>query len=140
MKNPNQVLLIDDDSITNYLNKRVIEKSGLSKEIVIALNGSEALKILTDNCNNRGICPELIFLDINMPIMSGLEFLEEYEHMDFANKPNVVLYLLTTSTHIRDMDKIKGYKVTGILNKPLTADKLDEVIQANYSSQEEGIK
>ncbi len=132
MKNPNQVLLIDDDSITNYINKRIIEKSGLSKEIVVAQNGFEALKILSDNCSRLGTCPELIFLDINMPIMSGFEFLEEYQHLYFANKPDVVLYLLTTSTHMKDMDKMKGYKVTGILNKPLTAEKLNKVIQANY--------
>jgi CheY-like chemotaxis protein len=123
-----QILLIDDDTITNFLNKKLLEKHLLTEDIVVALNGEEALHHL----KNSKKSPELIFLDINMPVMNGFEFLETYEKLTFPDQKESKIFVLTTSNHHIDLLKIKHYKVAGYINKPLTLEKLKAVDNDNF--------
>ncbi len=118
-----QILLIDDDNITNFLNKKLLQKLQLSDDIVITLNGEEALHYL-HNCTNM---PELILLDINMPIMNGFEFLEASENLIFNGRRKVKVFMLSTSTNTLDLNQLKKYKISGYINKPLTIEKLETV-------------
>jgi response regulator of citrate/malate metabolism len=128
----NCVLLIDDDGVTNFINHRLIKKMNITDCISSAMNGNEALKYLKDfSQSNNNNAPELILLDINMPVLDGFEFLEQFEKITFANKERIKIIFLTTSTHQKDILKISSNTKIGYINKPLTQEKLQENIQNN---------
>lgn len=123
----NCVLLIDDDGVTNFINHRLIKKMNITNCIDSAMNGKEALKFLINFAQqheNNG--PELILLDINMPVLDGFEFLEQFEKIRFQNKDKIQIIVLTTSTHQKDIVKISAHAQIGYVNKPLTREKLLE--------------
>lgn len=128
-KQLNCILLVDDDSINNYLNERLIKKMGLASKIRTAVNGAEALEYIKKYCQvSNKCCPELIFLDINMPVMNGIEFLEVYRKLSFHNKERVRVIVLTTSSNIHDLKKIEEYGIKKYVSKPLTEQKVNELI------------
>lgn len=124
MKKIDLVLLVEDDPITNYINCRLINKVGAASEIQVALNGHDALTMIKERIQNNECCPDLIFLDINMPVMDGFEFLERFRRLDFPNKEKVVIVMLTTSTHMKDMDKLGSFGNSELISKPLNQEKL----------------
>lgn len=128
MNKINSILLVDDDQINNYINKRIIAKLNITDHISIASNGEEAIEHIHKFCSHNGDCPELIFLDINMPVMNGFEFLNEFTHLNLNNKTDVKIIVLTTSTNPGDLTKLKDYDIKGFLNKPLTEKKIIEAI------------
>jgi CheY-like chemotaxis protein len=127
----NSILLVDDDQINNFINKRIINKLYIADDVKTALNGEEALNFIQEKCNETGHCPELIFLDINMPVMNGFEFLNEFKNLPISNKEDVKIIVLTTSTNPGDMQKLKDYSIKGFLNKPLTEKKILDIINEN---------
>lgn len=125
------VLLIDDDEPTTFINKKIIQSSGLAETIHIAHSGQEALDFLnkTDNqVNNEIPIPELIFLDINMPAMDGWEFLTHYKNLTNIQTAVIIIVMLTTSLNPEDEMKAKEIKeVYGYKNKPLTRQMIEEI-------------
>src|SRR4051794_424956 len=106
MKNINRTLLIDDDRITNFINERLIKKLNITNEINVAFNGAEALEIIHKSCQGNKVCHELIFLDINMPVMDGFDFLAEFNKLKFQNKDQIKIVMLSTSSSPKDMERI----------------------------------
>jgi CheY-like chemotaxis protein len=130
----NQVLLIDDDFVNNFLNKRIIENLGICDEIKILLNGEEAIHYIEWYCIQNGKkCPELIFLDLRMPVMDGFEFLKIFHKLKFK-KDHVEMVVLTSSTDERDIDRIRSLGIKHYINKPLLKEKLMELIAPRLSS------
>ncbi|MBX9853200.1 MAG: response regulator [Cytophagaceae bacterium] len=123
-----RVLLIDDDEVTNFLNSKVIEKAGIAKNISVATNGRKALDIIGEICASENACPELIFLDLNMPVMNGFEFLDKYERMEFSNKHKIKIIVLTSSSNPEDMRKIKERNLSYFI-KPLSEEKIMEILK-----------
>jgi CheY-like chemotaxis protein len=126
------VFLIDDDNIYQFTARRILESTGLAKEIVSFYNGKEAIRYLTDDRNRIAEnFPDFIFLDINMPIMNGWEFLEEYYTL-YGNFPKpVVVYVVSSSIDTHDMRKSRQYKgVTDYIVKPVTRVKYQELIES----------
>jgi CheY-like chemotaxis protein len=122
-----KVLCVDDDPITLMLCKKVIVKAVFSKEIIFAQNGQEAIEILTDTKNNAEL-PELIFLDLNMPVMNGWDFLNEFSSsvIDPSNKMKVVI--LSSTIDPADYEKARSYScVSHFLSKPITVEMLDKL-------------
>jgi CheY-like chemotaxis protein len=132
MQKINSVLLVDDDNINNFINERLIKKLAMTQQVNIAVNGEEALEFLKKKNNGREAMPDLILLDINMPVMDGFEFLREYEKLEIADKDKVVITMLTTSTNPGDMDKFSKTKVASYINKPLTEPKLIEIMKKHF--------
>lgn len=116
------IFLVDDDPINNLINKRLLNKVDLADTIVEFLEGEEALVKLNDVDPGLSI---LIFLDINMPVMNGWEFLDKYlEH--YPNRSDKIV-ILSSSIDYQDRFKAQGYKViSGFLEKPLTLDKIKQ--------------
>jgi CheY-like chemotaxis protein len=85
-----KVLLVDDDPTTNFLNRIVLERSGVAEQVVERDNGLTALEYVKRNCIHDNVskegCLDLILLDINMPVMSGPEFLVELAKIEQADK------------------------------------------------------
>jgi CheY-like chemotaxis protein len=132
------VLLVDDNESDNYIHKRVLEKSGIAESVEITMNGKEALDFLTENggCGKPpgSYCqPELIFLDINMPIMDGWEFLEEYRKLEDSQKGKIVFIMLTTSLNPVDKTKAEKLLENGCFYfKPLTLQMIRDIMQQRF--------
>ena len=125
----NCILLIDDDGTANFINCRIVKKLEISDRIEMVMNGEKALNFIQYYADtNDGECPELIFLDLNMPVLDGFEFLEYFYRKAFSNKEKIKIYILTTSSYQRDMDIIKKYPNLQYIIKPLTEEKLIEVL------------
>lgn len=134
----NCVLVIDDDEPTSFISQMIVEKSGCADYIKIAQGGQEALDYLT-NCirTEKGDCfpcPDLIFLDINMPAMNGWEFLVKYKKLEKEYKGRIVMVMLTNSPSPEDMIKANELpEISGFENKPLTSEKLNRILARHFS-------
>ena len=125
-------ILIDDDSVNNYLSSKIIKRLKICSDIKIAANGREGLDLVIDSCQENGNCPDLILLDLNMPIMDGHEFLEEYSKIKSNFPREVLIVVLTTSSHQEDIAKVKKYNVAGFINKPLSEEKVLAFVNENF--------
>lgn len=132
MKKLKTVLLIDDDYATNFLHQIYIEKFELTENIVIATNGKHALEILFDENLKLKLVPDLIFLDINMPILNGWGFLEEYKKRTNGNHESIII-MLTASINPDDVAQASTdpyiYK---FYSKPINEGKLKEICNEVY--------
>lgn len=126
----NKVLIIDDDPTSVFLAKTAFEDLNLAKEIFTAHDGSEGLDKLIKNCldKNMAECPDLILLDINMPIMNGIELIEELNKMGEKELIESKIVILTSSTNPGDLNKVASLGVKKCLAKPLTEDKIIPLI------------
>lgn len=133
MKKYQNVLLVDDDDSSNFLNERIIKKLNLAEETHVCGNGKSALDYIISNCKSGtvppGSCPDLVLLDINMPVMDGFEFLAKYETIDGLQKERRKIYILTSSSDPNDLRRAKNFQIEGYLNKPLTREKLLALVQ-----------
>lgn len=138
MKKISSVLLIDDDETTNYINKLTITRAGIARELLVSLNGKEAIDLIQARCelskeSGENCVPDLILLDINMPIMDGFGFLDALNKMEAMRDHEVVIAVLTTSSNPRDIENIKSAGVTELLNKPLTRDALLKLVSKYFT-------
>jgi CheY-like chemotaxis protein len=128
MKKMKCVLLVEDDDTINFYNQFLIERLDIAEEVVVATNGEEALQYLKKAGSGEASQPDLILLDINMPIMNGFEFIEEYEQLPAEWKSKILVVMLTTSLHPADVERAKGHpSIVEYFYKPLMEQKLGEL-------------
>jgi CheY-like chemotaxis protein len=124
------VMLVDDNDTDNFISRRIIEITKFADEVVIKNSGKSALEYLEDHKTNQNKLPNLIFLDINMPIVDGFVFLYEFEKFDYSIKDKCKVIILSSSDNKRDIDKIvNNDHVIKFITKPLTEIALEEVSQ-----------
>lgn len=128
------VLLVDDDSTTNFLHKLLLRRMEVAEQLLVAENGAEALRTLTQTCAALApSCPDLILLDVNMPVMGGVAFIEAYQQLPLATQHPSVIVLLTTSVHARELQALQELPVAGLVSKPLTREKVLAILQQHFS-------
>jgi CheY-like chemotaxis protein len=129
------VLLVDDDDTTNYLNRLLLTRLGVAEQILVAENGEEALRTLDRTCRgaDTAACPQLILLDMNMPVLNGLAFLEGYAQLPPSYQQGIVVVMLTTSLHPRDLARAQELPIADFLTKPLTKEKLDALLHEHFA-------
>lgn len=134
MKKLKCILLIDDDETTNIINEMLITDMDITEELLQARNGKEGIDLLGKQVDEKDI-PELILLDINMPVMDGFAFLEAYQKMNLPAKSSSIIVMLTTSLNPSDVERAKSAGVTDYINKPLTENSLQSILEKHIWSR-----
>jgi CheY-like chemotaxis protein len=125
------IMCIDDDPITLMLFKKIANKASFTQKIITALNGEEAIQLI-DTESVHDTKPQLIFLDLNMPVMGGWEFLDSLTKSNYFDTNNTKVIILTSSIDPKDINKSKTYaSVIAFLSKPITVEMLQEMIKTN---------
>jgi CheY-like chemotaxis protein len=130
------VLLVDDDPTTNFLNRKLLERLAVADQVLVALNGQEALTVLEAQCAQQPAgSPLLVLLDVNMPVMNGLQFLEAYQQLPADRQCPTVMVMLTTSAHPQDVQRAQQLPVADFLSKPLTQEKVERVLYQHFGGR-----
>jgi CheY-like chemotaxis protein len=129
-----KVLLVDDDSTTNYLNSLLLSRLSVTEQLLVAQNGLEALQKLDQMCSEPPSTGSiLVLLDVNMPVMNGLDFLKTYQQHPRKQDCPLVIVMLTTSQHSQDLERIKSLSIAvDIISKPLTREKVTTILQRHF--------
>jgi len=117
-------MLIDDNEIDNLINQKMIESASITEFIYIHTGAKSAIEFLR-NMEKLDLAdkvlPDIIFLDIDMPLMDGFQFLDEFEKLNLSTKKKCKIVMLTSSINPQDFNRSKKYvNVKLYLNKPLT--------------------
>ena len=130
MIKPFILCFIDDDEIYQYTITRSVNLHQLAKKILVFSDGEEALCFLIDNVANNENLPDVIFLDINMPIMDGWQFLEEYVKLKPRIGKVITIYMVTSSVDPIDYEYAKKIsEISDYIIKPIRPDMLKSIIE-----------
>ncbi len=125
------VMLIDDNEIDNLINQKMIEAANITQHIYTHTGARSAIEFLKNieklNEEANEILPDIIFLDIDMPLMDGFQFLDEFEKLKDTTKEKCKIVMLTSSINPQDMSKSKEYNVLKYFNKPLSQETLEKL-------------
>jgi len=123
------VMIIDDNNVDLYITSRMISKNNFGKNILLYTSAEEALRYLKEHRDNKAMLPEVIFVDIYMPLMSGFEFLEEYNKFDASLKNEIRTYIVSSTIDKQDIARSDENKnVVCFQVKPITKDFLDRIV------------
>lgn len=130
MKKLSSVLLVDDDSTNNFLNELLFKQLNITDRLLTAESGTQALDLIQNQAGPDE--PALILLDVNMPGMGGIAFLEAYRQLPEAQRAATVVIMLTTTMDARDLSRLDELHIAGLVSKPLTKEKLDGILQLHF--------
>ena len=130
MKKLESILLIDDDPIINFINYVVLTRANASRAIQIEGNGKNALLSLKQHFDHTGCLPQLIFLDLHMPIMGGIEFLKEFNRFFPFSNEEVTIVVLTVGLENNERIIAEELGVKYFIDKPLSEDAVAELISS----------
>ncbi|MAD96345.1 MAG: hypothetical protein CMB99_03365 [Flavobacteriaceae bacterium] len=122
----NLILSVDDDYPTNLYNQLVLKEAKVTDQVVTLFSGKEAMEYLQQETNT---VPEVLLLDLNMPLMNGWEVLDALMENEDQRLVSMKIFLLTSSPIIDDIERVKKHPmVNGVLMKPLKTERLLEML------------
>lgn len=131
------ILLIDDDEVTNYINTKVLKAALPDAEIMITLNGIEAIKLIDDRMVEGAPLFDTIMVDISMPYMDGWEFVEALSAPQYSAYHSSNIVMLTSSVFEDDMERARSYHVIkSFFSKPLDAQKVADIFNDERIKQD----
>jgi CheY-like chemotaxis protein len=123
------IYFIDDDPTFVYLTRRMLSSSRAGFESKEFTDGELAIDHLRTICDRPDLLPDIIFLDLSMPVMDGWEFLEEYSQLRNKLSKKISLFIVSSSISPEEVERSKTYSaVTDFLIKPLKAGKIEELL------------
>lgn len=123
------VMIIDDNLVDLYIISRMVTKNNFGKNVLHYTEAQEAMKYLHENQNNISKLPQIIFVDIYMPLMSGFEFLEVYDTLSATLKNYCKTYVISSTIDNEDIARSSNNKnVVSFHVKPITKEFLDRII------------
>ncbi len=128
---PVSILLVDDDEINNFISIKLIKKALLTSDIMACLNGRFAIdQLVSIQKKDPAKLPDYILLDINMPIMNGWEFLDEFKRLNLDPLGKCKIYIISSSVFSNDINKARSYPlVKSFISKPLSVEKIKELFE-----------
>lgn len=128
MSAPIRILLVEDEDINNYIAARLIQKALPGAEVTSCLHGKQAMELLMEIKHDPSKLPDIILLDINMPVMNGWQFLEEYGRRKIDPEGKSAIFILSSSVYSDDINRAHSYSdVKGFICKPLNVAKIREL-------------
>lgn len=129
------IFVIDDYSINLFIAQMVIEDHGFFDKVTTFSQAEEALDFLVQNQNDQDTLPNVILLDLNMPVMNGWQFLDKFEKLLPCLIRQIDIYILSSSMDNRDVDRAHRYvSVNKFLSKPLCPEMLQDIMTTYISS------
>ena len=130
------VLLVDDDPLTNDLNERLLKQLGVADQYFSANDGVDALAALEELAADANpSSPVLVLLDVKMPRMDGMAFVDAYQRLPENQQQAVVIVMHTASMTSVDLGRIETMPIAGLVSKPLTKEKLDTILKLHFQRQ-----
>lgn len=122
--------IVDDDSIYRFTMVKALESTKLPMEIMAFSDGEEAINFMLDNLDQDSVFPDVIFLDIDMPIMDGFQFMEEYVKIKPRVGKKITIYMVSSSLDPVDIERAKKISaISDYIVKPIGLNKLKTIIE-----------
>ncbi|MBC8052813.1 MAG: response regulator [Sphingobacteriaceae bacterium] len=126
------VCIIDDDKIHHFTIEKTIQLQGLSKNLRSFHDGHDAIAFFNQNLDNVNVLPDVIFLDLNMPIVNGWQFLKHYALLKSQIQKQIKIYIVSSSINESEITKATSIEeVSGYLEKPLRPEEIRKVFLNN---------
>ncbi len=130
----NHIVLIEDNETTSFLNNRLLNRLGVARQVSSFSKADEATRFLWGSEPAVAqAAPDLIFVDLKMPGMSGFDFLERYSQLPASVQERTVVAVLTTSMHAADTARVAQYPNVEYLTKPLTEEKMQRLLTKRFA-------
>ena len=124
------VVLIDDDSISNFITEKLILREAFAQEVQCFTSGENALVHLENQIRENNTLPEIIFLDLNMPGMDGWDFIKAYRELPATHTAHSRLFMLSSAVDAKDIVQAKGLEeVEDFISKPLSSEDIAVILE-----------
>ena len=132
----NNVFVVDDDKVHHFIIRKLLEKNDLQVNPTFFENGFDALCAINESVKNNLNVPDLILLDINMPILDGWQFMEEMKHLPKDVLGQITLYVVSSSESYFNAEKVEYFEsmIDGYIVKPMTNDVILNIFQQKKAS------
>lgn len=131
MRKIDQICIIDDDPIVIFGTKRILQNAQCCSNFLVYRNGKEGLEGLREIMMAGETPPDIILLDLNMPVMDGWQFLDEFTQIQSSEK--ILIYIVTSSIDPKDINKAKSYsQVNNYIVKPITVKIIKDLIIKDF--------
>jgi CheY-like chemotaxis protein len=118
------ILIVDDDQVSRFLHRRIFESWEFVNSVHAVSSGKDALEFFNPEYRAITAIPDIILLDLNMPVMNGFEFINAFRELDFPDKDKVLIVIATSSDNPEDIKHAHRLGIRHYITKPLTKDKV----------------
>lgn len=129
MKNILHICIVDDDDIYKYALTKSVATLLEGNQVSLFANGEDTLDHILTHQNDIDALPDIILLDIDMPVMDGFQFLEEYEKIAHSLAKKITIYMVSSSVDPEDVIRAKSFEtVTDYISKPLNENRFESIL------------
>lgn len=128
-------IVIDDSKLDCFIAEKIIKNTGICESIKSFLGAQEALDYIRESPSAEGI-HTIMLVDIQMPVMNGFQFVEEFEKLPVYVKENFSIYIISSSINDTDLKKVHTFEsIRQFLNKPLTSNNLSAILRLEQAEK-----